>query len=226
MRTLLALYRNEQTCPGGYEYPDADADDPSQDGLAVTEGEYWEKYYNDPDFVYEWKNGYLEVRPVSDVRGSETYQWFCDILRCHLRTHSAGTPVNLEIGFRMAFPGNTSIRKPDLAVVLNDNPVAIGGDDCNYTGTFDLCVESLSHSSKKEVERDTVRKKGEYRGSGVREYYILDARGAETAFYRLNARGQYRRISRRGGRPFRDTPGIPVPGFGPVPEAASGGTGR
>jgi len=29
--------------------------------------------------------------------------------------------------------------------------------------------------------------------------YILDARKTETAFHRLNARGQYRKISRRGG---------------------------
>ncbi|MCP4109136.1 MAG: hypothetical protein GY749_27005, partial [Desulfobacteraceae bacterium] len=38
----------------------------SEDGLAVSEDEYWEKYYEHPDFSYEWNNGYLEERPVSD----------------------------------------------------------------------------------------------------------------------------------------------------------------
>ncbi len=34
----------------------------------VTEAEYWEKYYEyaDDDIVYEWHNGYLEEKPVSD----------------------------------------------------------------------------------------------------------------------------------------------------------------
>ena len=171
----------------------------SKDGLPVTEEEYWEKYYNDPDFVYEWRNGYLEVRPVSDQKGSETCQWFCDILRCYVRTHQAGRISTLDIGFRMALPGGTSIRRPDVAVVLGGNPVAINDDDCTYQGIFDLCVESLSHSAKREVERDTVYKKKEYRGAGVREYYILDARGTETAFYSLGAGGQYRKIRLTGG---------------------------
>ena len=200
MRTLQARSRSGQVSQEGYpgRWED-DGDRLSDEGLPVTEEEYWEKYYNDPDFIYEWKNGYLEVRPVSDQKGCETYYWFCDILRCYVRTHQAGRMSGQEIGFRMDLPGEVVIRRPDMAVILNDNPVEIDDDDCTYKGIFDLCVESLSHSSKKEVERDTVAKKGEYRGGGVREYYILDARKIETAFYQMNAKGQYRKISRKGG---------------------------
>ncbi|MCP4353190.1 MAG: Uma2 family endonuclease [Desulfobacterales bacterium] len=181
-----------------------------KDGLAVSEKEYWEKYYHDPDFVYEWNNGYLEVKPMSDQKGSETYQWFCDIMRCYIRTYPVGRTTNLEIGFRLALPHKTSARIPDLAVVLDNNPVRINDDDCSYSGIFDLCVESLSHSSLKEVRRDTVDKKSEYSTGGVREYYILDARGTETAFYTLNSRGGYDSITPVNGDIIRSRI---LPGF-------------
>lgn len=32
----------------------------------VGEAEYWEKYYEDSDHHYEWNNGYLEEKGVSD----------------------------------------------------------------------------------------------------------------------------------------------------------------
>ncbi|MCP4350602.1 MAG: hypothetical protein GY795_34475, partial [Desulfobacterales bacterium] len=31
----------------------------SEDGLAVSEEEYWEKYYEHPYFNYEWNDGVL-----------------------------------------------------------------------------------------------------------------------------------------------------------------------
>jgi Uma2 family endonuclease len=167
----------------------------SDDGLYVSEAEYWEKYYNHPDFSYEWNNGYLEEKPMTDLKGSLVYQWFCDILRRYFSTYPVGTLINLEIGFRLALPRGKSVRKPDLAVVLNDNPVMMNLSDSSYKGTFDLCIESLSYSRPKEIKRDTVEKKKEYEGIRVKEYYILDARGMETAFYRLNRKGKYQKIS-------------------------------
>jgi len=166
----------------------------SEDGRYVSEEEYWEKYYSHLDFSYEWKNGYLEEKPMSDFKGSLVCQWFCDILRRYFQTFPVGNIVSLEIGFRLALPRDISIRKPDIAVVLNDNPVMLHLTDCNFEGIFDLCIESLSYSAAKEIKRDTVEKKKEYQGVGVKEYYILDARKEETAFYRLNPKGRYQKI--------------------------------
>ncbi|MDM8552074.1 Uma2 family endonuclease [Desulfobacterales bacterium HSG2] len=210
MEALQTLSRSGQTHRETYGDVFPEENGVSKDGLAVSEEEYWEKYYNDPDFVYEWNNGYLEVMPMSDVKGSRSYRWFGAVLDCYLTTYPVGTVVSLEIGFRLALPRKIADRIPDLAVVLNDNPIGIGDDDRKYDGIFDLCVESLSHSSAKEIRRDTVHKKNEYSGGGVREYYILDARGKETVFYRLNRKGRYVRI-----RPTKDgvlRSGI-LPGF-------------
>ncbi len=97
----------------------------------------------------------------------------------------------LEIGFRLTLPHKTTIRKPDLSLVLHNNPIALGDHDRTYRGIFDLCVESLSDSTKHEIERDTKVKKSEYEGIGVQEYYILDPSGTHQAFYRRNQWGVY-----------------------------------
>ena len=165
-----------------------------KDGLEVSEEEYWEKYYNDPDFSYEWNNGVLEVKPMSDIKGSRIYRWFLSILECYFSTYPTGIIVNLEIGFRLALDDKTSIRKPDMGIVLNKNNVPANPEDCNYDGIFDMCIESLSYSDSREIKRDTLFKKEEYEGIGVKEYYILDARCIETVFYRLNSKGKYQKI--------------------------------
>ena len=80
---LQTLSRNEpwaRTYSG--EYPAADETAPF-DGLVVTESEYWETYYEHPgEYIYEYKNGRLEAKPVADLKGSETHQWFTEVLRC------------------------------------------------------------------------------------------------------------------------------------------------
>ncbi|MCP4348454.1 MAG: hypothetical protein GY795_23455, partial [Desulfobacterales bacterium] len=48
----------------------------SEDGFAVSEEEYWEKYYEHPYFSYEWNDGVLEEVPVSDREGFLQYKWF------------------------------------------------------------------------------------------------------------------------------------------------------
>ena len=166
----------------------------SEDGLTVSEDEYREKYYEHPDFSYEWNNGYLEERPVSDYEGYLMYEWFDGTLKNFLRVYPIGKKVGLGFGFRMALPHKTVIRKPDLAVVLNNNPAGLHLKDRTYSGIFDLCIEAVSDSTVKVKQRDTVVKKGEYEYAGVREYYILDPNKKETAFYRRNAYGIYEHI--------------------------------
>ena len=201
MSSVQALIRHDDLYP---EY------EVSKDGLKVSEAEYWKTYYEDPDFVYEWNNGFLEVRPMADLKGSKAYRWFLRIMDCYFSTFPIGEIVTMEIGFRLNLPQNLSVRIPDLAVVLDGNSVKIDDDDRSYKGTFDLCVESLSHSVPSEILRDTVTKKREYESIGVKEYYILDARGHETAFYHLDNTRKYQKIKHVEGDIIKS--GI-LPGF-------------
>jgi len=157
----------------------------------VSESDYWEKYYHDPSMTYEWNNGYLEEITMSDVLTIEMYKCFFELLEHYLRTHPIAESVLLEMGFRLALPQTTEVRRPDLGVVLNSNPVTLAPSDKSYGGTFDLCVEAISDSSKEILKQDTEVKKGEYAAGGVKEYYILDGHSRYTAFYRLNAQRVY-----------------------------------
>ena len=162
----------------------------SLDGMAVSEEEYWAEYYEKADISYEWNNGILEEKPSADYRRATQYGWFLILLRAYLETHPVAKMLFLEMGFRLALSNKTTIRKPDLFVIRNDNPVPLGDRDFTYRGIGDLCVESLSVSTKKEIERDTVVKKSEYEGIGVQEYYILDP-DDRTVFYQRNSLGKF-----------------------------------
>ncbi|MDM8560632.1 Uma2 family endonuclease [Candidatus Parabeggiatoa sp. HSG14] len=157
----------------------------------VTEAEYWEKYYDYPNKNYEWNNGELEEKPVSEHVTYLTFVWFLKLVDHYLETHSNADLAGLEMGFHMVLPNKVSIRKPDFGIVLKSNPVPLLLHDSSYHGTFDMCIEAISESSAKEVTRDTLTKKAEYAQAGVKEYVILDGNGNHTAFYHLNTNGIY-----------------------------------
>ena len=163
----------------------------SEAGKWVSEAEYWENYYDHPDFSYEWNNGILEEKPVSDFATVSIYYWFLTLLHAYLEAHPVAKVLMLEFGVRLALPHKTTIRKPDFFVVRNDNFTPIRNADRSYRGVCDLAVEALSDSTRKEKERDTVVKFAEYAGIGIREYYILHTDEGNQGFYRLNESGAY-----------------------------------
>ena len=166
----------------------------SEDGKYVSEEVYWEEYYEHPDFNYEWNNGILEEKPMPNYGSSEISRWVQLLIEEYLNTYSNAKYITMDIGFKLQLPGKTSIRKPDRAIILNSNKDDIDLDDRSYKGTYDLCIEYLSDSTRKEKERDTIHKKREYRQANVKEYYIIDHKKTETAFYRLDKNGYYRKI--------------------------------
>ncbi len=157
----------------------------------VEEAEYWEKYYDYPDVTYEWNDGYLEEKPVSTIVTVSMYKWFFKLLESYLTTYPIAESMLLEIGFDLTLPQKSETRRPDLGVVLNSNPVPLLPEDRSYKGTFDLCVEAISDSSKEGIERDTQDKKDVYAQAGVKEYYILDGQDRYLEFYHLGPRGVY-----------------------------------
>jgi len=163
----------------------------------ISETDYWENYYEDSDHHYEWNDGYLEEKGVSEKLTTESYEWFFELLRNYLRVTGNGQLMALETGFRLVLPGKTTIRKPDLGVILKQNPVPWQDQDHSYQGICDLCVEALSDSTKAEMERDTDTKFKEYARAGVKEYYILYAYGAPQEFYRRTPQGVYLPLPRR-----------------------------
>ena len=172
--------------------PDPTSPSPgSADGLCVSEETYWRDYYLESDIHYEWNDGRLEEKPVSDYETYLVYVWFVELLRHFLRARPIARMVALEMGFRLALPGKTVIRKPDLGVVRDDNPQPLLPREASYRGVFDLCIEALSVRERRGIERDTVTKKAEYAAGGVPEYYILHPAPEHQSFFNRTAAGVY-----------------------------------
>jgi hypothetical protein len=192
---------------------------PSEEGRIVSEETYWKTYYHHPDFNYEWVNGRLEEKPMSTTFTIFMYRWLLHLIECYLRVHEIASLTTLELGFKVPLPPEkkrmrdkkrVNVRKPDLGVVLNSNPVPLKLNGNRYDGIFDLCIEALSDTTKKAKERDTVEKKEEYEYVRVKEYFILDGKAIESAFYRLNRWGIYEEIKPVDGDVIRSEV---LPGF-------------
>ena len=166
------------------------------EGRYVTLEEYWAKWYKNPypdiDVSYEWNNGILEAKPLPNEPQLDLYNWFLDLLRRYLRTHGIARLINLETGFvlTIADPAESSgervqVRKPDIGLILNSNPVSWGHiNQRHFAGVCDMVVESVSDSTQAEVLRDTEEKRQDYALAGVKEYTILDPSGEHMHFYR------------------------------------------
>jgi hypothetical protein len=163
------------------------------EGTPVSEEDYW-AYYYEHENGYEWNNGILEVKPVSDVLTVQIYRWLFRLLEFYLDTHQNAQLTCLEFGFRLSLPNKVVIRKPDLGLVLDSNAQPLKELDRSYRGTFDLCVEALSNGDASEIRRDTEQKHAEYQAAGVPEYYIIHYEPQWQLFYRRNARGLYEPI--------------------------------
>ncbi len=175
------------------------------DGLSVTLEEYWTKWYANPyadkEVSYEWHNGRLEAKPLSTRAQLELYNWFFHLLLHYVESHPIASLLNLETGFILSIQDldnptgeRKEVRKPDIGVIRNDNPVEWEEGERVYKGSCDMCVESVSDSTRAAILRDTEAKKQSYAGSGVREYYILDPSEQYMHCYRLNAAGDYEEI--------------------------------
>ena len=173
------------------------------DGRYVTREEYWARWYENPypdiDVSYEWNNGRLEAKPLPNEPQLDLYNWFLDLLRRYISTYPIAKLINLETGFVLTIedPAEPSgqreaVRKPDIGVILNSNPVSWGGvDQRHFEGVCDMVVEAVSDSTPAEVLRDTEEKRRDYALAGVKEYYILDPSGEHMRFYRLIPEGRY-----------------------------------
>ena len=161
------------------------------DNIKIPEDVYWEEYYELSDIHYEWNDGLLEEKPVSDYKAYLMFLWFVELLHHFLTVYPIGKMIGLEMGFRLQLPHKVTIRKPDTGIILNTNPFEINESDNRYSGTVDLCIEILSDSNRKNIERDTKVKKEEYCLGGVQEYFILDGKMKQTVFYHRLKSGKY-----------------------------------
>ena len=205
---------NDRTAPVNPLAPD--------EGRHVTLEEYWDKWYEHPypdiDVSYEWNNGILEAMPPANAPQINLGFWFLALLRQYVNTHDIAKLIYMETGFVLKMQDavepsgmRKAVRKPDIGIILNSNPVSWGRvDQRSFAGVCDAVVEFLSDSTQAEVLRDTEEKRLDYALAGVQEYYILDPTGEHMHFYRLTPEGQYDEIQPDAGEVIRSQL---LPGF-------------
>ncbi len=176
------------------------------EGRRVSLEEYWEKWYENPypdiDVSYEWNNGILEAKPLANAPQIELGFWFLFLLGQYLFSRDIAQLINLETGFVLTMEDVTepsgirkAVRKPDIGIILNSNPVPWGRvDQRSFAGVCDGVVEFISDSTQVEVRRDTEEKRRDYALAGVQEYYILDPTGEHMHFFHRTPDRQYEEI--------------------------------
>ncbi len=160
-------------------------------GKRVTLEEYWEYYYENCDYNYEYNDGILEAKPMAKFADAKMYGWFFQLAQQYLTVHPIAKITTLEIGFKFHLPGKTQVRKPDLGIVRNDNPIPLHDEDRNYKGKYDMCIEFVSDSRHSEIYRDTKVKFKEFQHIKVDEYFLLSDDRMLISFHRLNKYGMY-----------------------------------
>ena len=192
------------------------------EGRHVTLEEYWDKWYENPypdiDVSYEWNNGILEAMPPANAPQISLGFWFLALLHQYVNTHDNAKLINMETGFVLTMQDaaepsgiRKAVRKPDIGIILNSNPVSWGRvDQRSSAGVCDAVVEFLSDSTQAEVLRDTEEKKHDYALAGVQEYYILDPTGEHMHFYHLTPESRYDEIQPDAGEVVRSQL---LPGF-------------
>ena len=191
-------------------------------GRRVSKEEYWARWYESPypdmDVSYEWNNGILEAKPPANAPQLRQYGWFNLLLTCYVQSHRIAKLICLETGVSMTVldEGEPSgkwevVYKPDLGVVLNDNPAPWGAIELRaFEGVCDMIVEEVSDATMAEVRRDTEEKRRGYALAGVKEYFILDPADRYMRFYRLTADCRYQEIRPDGAGVIRSQV---LPGF-------------
>ena len=193
------------------------------EGRHVTLEEYWDKWYENPypdiDVSYEWNNGILEAKfPWPTRRNSILDSGSLPFSISMSKRTTIAKLINMETGFVLTMEDaaepsgiRKAVRKPDIGIILNNNPVSWGRvDQRSFAGVCDAVVEFLSDSTQAEVLRDTEEKKRDYALAGVQEYYILDPTGEHMHFYRLTPESRYDEIQPDAGEVIRSQL---LPGF-------------
>ena len=112
--------------------------------------------------VVEFNDGFLEFLPMPTREHQDLRDWLAERLRAVLgRRKAYGNPFPLEIS-----PGR--FREPD---VLGTNDEA--NFKHNHAKFADITIEIVS-PGKNNRDRDEVKKRHEYAGAGIPEYWIVD----------------------------------------------------
>lgn len=131
----------------------------------------------DEDTSAEWVEGEVYFMSPSSLRHQLIAGFLYKMIGAYVEHHQLGTTLNAP--FKMKLPGYGA--EPDVLVVLTANESRLRKTFLD--GPADLVVEVISPES---VERDRVKKFGDYQAAGIPEYWLIDPERRTAELYHLD----------------------------------------
>ncbi len=136
----------------------------------------------------EWIDGEVELMsPVSNAH-QRIGNFLFRVISDFVEAYDLGQVFQLE--FQMKLVGQKRGREPDLFFVPKAKYWQIHPG--YFDGPADLVIEIISPES---VERDRVKKFGEYQKGGVPEFWLIDPVAQEVTFFHRDAFGRFQAVS-------------------------------
>ncbi len=139
----------------------------------------------DEDTLAEWVDGEIVMTSPASRRHQDIGKFLLTTLSAFADMHDLGTIMGAPFQMKLPHSG----REPDVLYVARAHEERLRNTFLD--GPADLVIEVVSPES---VERDRVRKFGEYEAGGVSEYWLLDPRQEHADFYQLDPRGRYQPV--------------------------------
>jgi Uma2 family endonuclease len=130
----------------------------------------------DEDTSAEWVEGEVYFMSPSSLRHQLIAGFLYKMIGAYVEHQQLGTTLNAP--FKMKIPGYGA--EPDVLVILRENEGRLRKTFLD--GPADLVVEVISPES---VERDRVKKFGDYQTAGIPEYWLIDPERRTAEFYQL-----------------------------------------
>ena len=166
-----------------------DRPSPREQRLGMTEEGF--EAWCDEDVRAEYVDGEVIVMPPALPAHERIFNFLDRILGFYVEQKNLGEVLGSQVQVRL----RVGLRRvPDLVFIARERLGAIG--ERHIEGAPDVAVEIVSEDS---VQRDWEQKPAEYEAAGVPEYWIIDPRTQQAAFYRLTEAGHYEPIPEAGG---------------------------
>jgi Uma2 family endonuclease len=148
-------------------------------------------------------DGVIYMASPDNTDANDLFVWLITLLHVYVEAGGLGKVYGSRVAYRI---DGRNGPEPDIGFVGKHrlHLVKRGYVD----GPPDLAMEIVSPES---VERDYVRKRGQYEEAGVREYWIIDQALRNLTLLRLGRNGKYREVRPRKGELHSHV----VPGFWP-----------
>jgi Uma2 family endonuclease len=131
-------------------------------------------------------DGVIYMASPDNIRADELFGWLRTVWSIYVRRMDLGRIVGSRVAFRLS---NRNGPEPDIGFVRKERRGRIKSG--HVAGPPNLALEIVSPDS---VERDYVRKRGQYEAAGVQEYWIVDPLEERVTLLRLDSSGKYREV--------------------------------